>query len=62
MLIASGPLTFSAASRHKLKIKLTRAGKRLLRQVSHRKLTAKGSFKPPGLSAISALKLFPICR
>lgn len=46
IVVASGSKTFGKAGRAKLKIKLTRAGRALLKRSKHLKLTAVGSFKP----------------
>ncbi|HEX3874077.1 MAG TPA: hypothetical protein VHW26_08015 [Solirubrobacteraceae bacterium] len=62
-LLASGRLTFSAADTGKLKIKLTAAGKKLLKseRSGHAKLlkfTAKATFKPTGRTAIVTTESF----
>jgi hypothetical protein len=46
VVVASGSKTFSKAGAAKLKIKLTKAGRALLKRSRHLKLTAAGSFKP----------------
>ncbi len=58
LLVASGRLTFPVAGTAKLKLKLTAAGKRLLKGKKRLKLIAKGTFTPPGGSAVTALKTF----
>ena len=45
-----------------VKIKLTRAGKRLLKHSRRLKLTAKGSFAPSGHGATVTLKRFALHR
>lgn len=46
VLVASGKLTFLAAGAGKLKIKLTAAGKRLLKHAKRLKLAERGTFTP----------------
>jgi hypothetical protein len=46
VVVASGSKTFRKAGAAKLKIKLTRAGRALLKRSKHLKLTVAGSFKP----------------
>jgi hypothetical protein len=58
VLIASGRMHFSRAGSAKMKIKLTAAGKHLLRSSRRLKLTAKGTFTPTGKAAISVTKTF----
>jgi hypothetical protein len=58
VLVASGKLTFSAAETGKLKIKLTAAGKRLLKHAKRLGLTAKGTFAPTGATAVGATSGF----
>jgi Bacterial Ig-like domain (group 3) len=48
VLVASGALTFSGAGTAKLKMKLSLAGKKLLKHARQVKLTAKGDFNPTG--------------
>jgi 6-phosphogluconolactonase len=62
VLVASGKLTFSAAGTAKVKIKLTAAGKSLLRHAKQIKLTAKGTFTPTGKAPVSALRAFTLKR
>lgn len=58
VLVASGKLTFSGAGTGKLNIRLTAAGKRLLKHAKRLKLTAKGTFTPSGGAAASTTKKF----
>ncbi len=58
MLVASGRASFSAAGTGKLKVNLTAAGKRLLKNAKTLKLTAKGMFTPSGATAVTATKTF----
>jgi hypothetical protein len=58
VLIASGKLTFPAAGTGKLTVKLTAAGKRLLKHAKRLKLTAKGTFTPSGKAPLSVTKGF----
>jgi hypothetical protein len=60
VLVASGQMTFSAAGTGKLKIRLTAAGKRLLREATRVTLTAKGVFTPVSAAAVRATKDFII--
>lgn len=62
ILVAKGTLTVSAASTRKLKIKLTAAGRRLLKHAKRIKLTSKATFKPVGKRAITATKKFTLHR
>jgi subtilase family serine protease len=62
LLVASGQLKFSAAGTKTLKLKLTAAGKALLKRSKHVKLTAKGTFTPSGEAAVSATKPFTLKR
>ncbi len=55
VLVASGKLTFSAAETGNLKIKLTAAGKRLLKHAKRLKLEAMGTFGPVGGMAVSSI-------
>jgi hypothetical protein len=61
-LVAAGRLTFSAAGTATLNVKLTSTGKRLLKHANHLKLTAKGTFAPPGMTPIVATKTFVLKR
>jgi hypothetical protein len=58
VLVASGRASFAAAATQKLKIKLTSAGKRLLKGAKSLKLTAKGSFTPAGRTPVVVTKAF----
>jgi hypothetical protein len=62
VLVASGKLTFSAAGTAKVKLKLTAAGKSLLKHAKKLKLTAKGTFTPTGKTPITASKTFVLKR
>jgi hypothetical protein len=62
VLVASGIRTFSKAATAKITVKLTPAGKRLLRHAKRIKLTTVGTFKPIGKTAITATKTFTIRR
>jgi hypothetical protein len=66
-VVASGRLTFAAAGTAKLKIKLTAAGKTLLKREKSGhakllKLTAKATFTPAGRAAIVTTKTFTLHR
>lgn len=62
VLVASGAAAFGAAGTAKIRIKLTSAGKHLLKRSKHLKLTARGTFTPPGGQGISAAKTFLLTR
>jgi hypothetical protein len=62
VLVASGRATFAAAATEKLKIKLTSAGKTMLKRARTLKLTAKGSFTPAGKNAVVVTKAFVLRR
>jgi hypothetical protein len=62
VLVASGKLTVSGAGTATLKLKLTRAGKRLLKHAKRLKLTATGSFTPTGKSPVKATATFTLKR
>jgi hypothetical protein len=62
LLVASGRLRFAAAGTKTLELKLTAAGKALLRHGKRVKLTAKGTFTPSGKAAVSATKTFVLER
>jgi hypothetical protein len=58
ILVASGEMSFSAAETAKIKIKLTVAGERLLKNSKSMKLVAKGTFTSAGKTGVSATKAF----
>jgi lysophospholipase L1-like esterase len=62
LLVATGRLRFLNAGTRELKIKLTRAGKRLLRHSRTTRLTASGTFTPTGKHPILATKTFTLTR
>lgn len=62
VLVASGKLTFSAAGTATMRIKLTPAGKRLLKHTKGLKLTAKDIFTPTEETPISATTVFVLRR
>ncbi len=62
VLIAAGRITFTAAARHTVKLKLTRVGKALLKGHEQVRLTAKGTFTPKGKAPISATRSFTLKR
>jgi hypothetical protein len=57
LLIAVGKLTFSAKGTARMKIKLTVAGRRLLKHAKQLKVTAKGTFTPRGKSPITTTRV-----
>jgi len=61
ILIASGKLRFTAAGTKSLSLRLTAAGKTLLRHTTHRlQLTAHGVFVPVGSSAVAVSRGFSL--
>jgi hypothetical protein len=58
ILVASGQATFLAAGTTRMKVKLTTAGKRLLKSTKRPKLTAKGTFTSNGETSVVAIKTF----
>lgn len=60
VLVASGQMSFPAAGTSQVKVRLTAAGKRLLKHAKQLKLTAKGMFTPRGEAAVSAAKGFTV--
>ena len=58
ILVASGMLIFRAAGTARITIKLTVAGKRLLKHAKQLKLTAEGIFTPIGSPPVSAGRTF----
>ena len=62
VLVATGQHGFSAAGTASIKIKLTAAGRRLLRRSKQVKLMATATFTAPGKAAISVTKRFKLRR
>jgi hypothetical protein len=62
ILLATGQVKFSAAATKAVRLKLTAAGKALLKRSKQLKLTAKGTFTPSGEAAVSATKPFTLKR
>ena len=62
VLIASGRLAFPAAGSAALKLKLTSAGKKLLRHARRLKLTALATFTPTGAAAVRTSRAFTLKR
>jgi hypothetical protein len=60
--VAPGRLTRSGARDATIKIKLTAAGNRLLKQAQKLKLTAKGTFTPTGKNPVTATRTFSVKR
>jgi hypothetical protein len=56
VLVASGQMTFLGADTGRIKVRLTAAGKRLLKHAKRLKLTAQGRFTPKGGAATSAMR------
>lgn len=62
VLVAVGKVKFTRAGNAKLTIKLTKAGRRLLKTTRRRTLTANGAFTPVSQHAITAAKRFHLAR
>jgi hypothetical protein len=60
VLVGSATVTADAAGSLELTIRLTRAGKKLLRGAKREKLTAKASFTPSGAGAGVASRTFTL--
>jgi hypothetical protein len=61
-LVASGRITFSAAGRATIKLRLSAAGRRLLGHAAKLALTAKGTFTPRAGARVSVLRKFTLRR
>jgi hypothetical protein len=62
ILVAAGTLSFGAAGTASLRLKVTAAGKKLLRHASHIKLTGRVTFTPTGKTQISTTQTFTLKR
>jgi hypothetical protein len=62
VLVAFGRLTFPTAGTATMKIKLTAAGKRLMKRVARLKLTAMGTFTPTSPPPITVMRTFVLKR
>lgn len=62
MLVASGQVSFTAAGTGKVKLRLTVAGRKLLKRSTRVKLTAKGAFTPTGTASVGTTKGFIVKR
>ena len=62
VLVASGQMTFSGAKTGKVKVKLTEAGRPLLRHTNRIKLQATGTFMPTGGTEVGATRGLSITR
>ncbi len=60
ILIASGGHTFTAAGAATVKIKLTAAGKRLIKHAKKFKLTARGTFTRAGQPPVTTTRTFTL--
>jgi hypothetical protein len=58
----AGQRTFSAPGTGTIEIKLTAAGRRLLKHAKKLKLTARGTFTPTGKTPVRAMKTFVLER
>jgi hypothetical protein len=62
VLVASGRATFAGAGTKTIKLKLTAAGKKMLKHANQLKLTSKGVFSAPGQAQIVVRKTFTLKR
>jgi hypothetical protein len=62
VLIGSGRLHFKAAGSRQLRLKLTAAGRALLRKSNRITLTAQGAFTPAGVKTVRATRTFTLKR
>lgn len=62
ILVASGKLTFSGAGHGTVRLRLTAAGKRLLRHAKTLRLTTKGVFTGVGLPSVSVARSLALRR
>jgi hypothetical protein len=62
VVVAFGQLMFSAAGTDPIKVKPTAVGRRLLKHADRIKLTARGTFKPTGMTPITATRTFVLMR
>ena len=62
ILVASGKLTFAAAGSATMAIRLTRAGRHVLRRARRLTLTATGTFTPANEAPVSARERFTLRR
>jgi hypothetical protein len=60
MLVATGQLSFTTAGTARLRVKLTAAGRKLLKTRRHVRLTAKGTFAPGSLPVVTVKKQFTL--
>lgn len=56
VLVASGQTRFSVPKTAKINVRLTRAGRRLIKKDDAAKLTAKGTFTPSGGKPVTAIE------
>lgn len=62
VLVAAGRRTFVAAGAHSITVKLTAKGMLLVKHATRIRLTARGTFTPPGGRAVIASKSFSLTR
>ncbi len=62
VLVASGQTRFSTARTAEIKVRLTRAGRRLIKKDDAVKLTAEGMFTPSGGKPVTAIEQFVLKR
>jgi hypothetical protein len=60
VLVASGYIRFSTAETGTVRLKLTKAGQRILKHASRLRLTAKATFSPTGKAPLSTKKTFSL--
>jgi hypothetical protein len=58
VLVANGQASFAGAGTSKVKIRLTSAGRKLLKHLKGLKLAAEGGFRPEGEASVSVTKVF----
>jgi hypothetical protein len=62
ILVASGKLSFTGAGMGTLHLRLTGAGRKLLKHASRLKLTAEATFTPSGKAAVTTTRTFSIVK
>jgi hypothetical protein len=62
LLIAAGRATFSEAASATVKVRLTSAGRRLLKHTKKLRLTARGAFTPVAQPPVVVLRQFALRR
>jgi hypothetical protein len=60
VLVAQGQTSFAAAGTGTLTVKLTAAGRKLVKHAKHIRLTSKGSFTPTGRTPVTKITTFTL--